>query len=749
MRWVDSASDDGRADPGDTVQVQVDVSNSGDGSAGNISSVLAPIGGGVSLGSSASEYPYIPADASATNTSVYTFTIDPNMPPGSILQFQQVITAGVPFSNTFRIPIGISQFGDPATTAATDLPRALPDDDPAGIVSTIERYESGTVGDVNVQLSITHPLPADVALKLISPRGSEVMLARQPSGAGTDMPNALFDDAAATSVIAASTPFSGTFQPETPLSVLNGQPIAGQWQLQAIDMQTGNVGTIDGWSLEIRPLIAVCSPQGNDFCPPTASIDTTSIAVDEAGASATVTVILDHAVERLVNIYYYTQDGTARWNTYPSDYQKVSGGLSFAPGQVSQTIAIPISNDQLAEPDEIFTLSLLDIAPDVHVGTPSTATITILDDDRRPAVAWADTSLGATEGTTATLTVRLSEPARKPIQVVYTANDWNATAGSDYPDFAGTLSFAPGEISQTLSLPIADDALPEPEETLYVHLSNPINATLGSAIHAQVTIEANDCADTYEPDSQVSEARAISVGTSQRHAFCSEGDEDWASFSAAAGATYRIETRNDESGVDTVLELYAGDGTTIVATDDDGGGNLASRIKFIPDATGTYYIKVRRYGGYGDPSSLYDLRVTDMSAATPQPTSGQCGDTYEPDGSSAQATTIALYETQTHAFCQPGDTDWLSFSAEAGTTYTIGTANLAHDVDTVLELYGSDGTTLLAQNDDDYGDASSLEFTPATSGTYYVRVRHASTTWGDPSYEYDITLSEGYGGGGT
>jgi hypothetical protein len=77
------------------------------------------------------------------------------------------------------------------------------------------------------------------------------------------------------------------------------------------------------------------------------------------------------------------------------------------------------------------------------------------------------------------------------------------------------------------------------------------------------------------------------------------------------------------------------------------------------------------------------------------------------------------------------------------------TSNLARDVDTVLELYDSDGTTLLAQNDDSYGDASSIDFTPDASGTFYIRVRHASPAWGDPSYTYDVSFSEGYNGGGT
>jgi len=157
-------------------------------------------------------------------------------------------------------------------------------------------------------------------------------------------------------------------------------------------------------------------------------------------------------------------------------------------------------------------------------------------------------------------------------------------------------------------------------------------------------------------------------------------------------------------------------------------------------------VKIRHDDGDGDPTFSYDLRITDSTMSTPAPTSGTCDDSSEPDDSAAQAQPLALYEAQTHAFCVAGDADWLAFTAEAGTTYQIATYNLAPDVDTVLEVYASDGSTLLEQNDDYYGDASQVTFNPTTSGTYYLKVRHANANWGDPSYTYELWMTEDYGG---
>jgi Tol biopolymer transport system component len=98
-------------------------------------------------------------------------------------------------------------------------------------------------------------------------------------------------------------------------------------------------------------------------------------------------------------------------------------------------------------------------------------------------------------------------------------------------------------------------------------------------------------------------------------------------------------------------------------------------------------------------------------------------DGWEPDNTFGKATRITTngMAQRGHTFHGPADEDWAFFDAEAGTTYRISTFGLVM-VDTRLELYGPDGTTLLAANDDFGGPASHIEWTAPANGRYYVRV---------------------------
>ena len=102
------------------------------------------------------------------------------------------------------------------------------------------------------------------------------------------------------------------------------------------------------------------------------------------------------------------------------------------------------------------------------------------------------------------------------------------------------------------------------------------------------------------------------------------------------------------------------------------------------------------------------------------------GDSYEPDNDWAAATLITTDGiSQTHNFEGIDDSDWLKFTAKAGTLYWIDTFDLGENSDTILWLYDADAVTALAYNDDDiaYNGARSVIFwTAPTDGTYYVQV---------------------------
>ncbi|MGI0483129.1 Calx-beta domain-containing protein, partial [Geminocystis sp. CENA526] len=78
-------------------------------------------------------------------------------------------------------------------------------------------------------------------------------------------------------------------------------------------------------------------------------------------------------------------------------------------------------------------------------------------------------------------TVTLSEPGNQNVSVQYSTANGTATAGADYTATNGTLTFLPGEITKTISIPILNDSINEPNETFTLRLTNPFNSTLGRA----------------------------------------------------------------------------------------------------------------------------------------------------------------------------------------------------------------------------------------------------------------------------
>jgi subtilisin-like proprotein convertase family protein len=78
----------------------------------------------------------------------------------------------------------------------------------------------------------------------------------------------------------------------------------------------------------------------------------------------------------------------------------------------------------------------------------------------------------------AVFNVTLSEPAAGPVTVAFTTADGTATAGADYTATSGTLTFAPGDTVETVTVPILPDTLDENDETFNVNLSAPSGATI-------------------------------------------------------------------------------------------------------------------------------------------------------------------------------------------------------------------------------------------------------------------------------
>ncbi len=98
-----------------------------------------------------------------------------------------------------------------------------------------------------------------------------------------------------------------------------------------------------------------------------------------------------------------------------------------------------------------------------------------------PTVSIGDATVteGNTGSVNAVFTVSLSGTSSQTVTVQYATANGTATAGSDYTATSGTLTFTPGQLTQTVSVPVLGDTVLEPTETFAVNLSNPTNATIG------------------------------------------------------------------------------------------------------------------------------------------------------------------------------------------------------------------------------------------------------------------------------
>lgn len=207
------------------------------------------------------------------------------------------------------------------------------------------------------------------------------------------------------------------------------------------------------------------------------SITNTTVAEGNAGATEAVfTVTLSAAVNREVTVDYYTGDDG--WAIAGEDYVATIGTLRFTAGQTTQTITVPVIGDQMSEPQEYFYVNLDNPSSNAAINRGQAVGV-ILDDDppeiRISDVSWQE---GNTGTNSLTFFLDLSFPGAQPISVNYATASGSATAGSDYQATSGTLTFVPGETSKTITILVNGDRLPEPNETFFVNLSSPTNATI-------------------------------------------------------------------------------------------------------------------------------------------------------------------------------------------------------------------------------------------------------------------------------
>lgn len=221
--------------------------------------------------------------------------------------------------------------------------------------------------------------------------------------------------------------------------------------------------------------------------------------VNENDGTATITVSRTGGTGSGVSVNYATSNGTA---TAGADYTAVAGTLTFAANETSKTFTIPITDDALNEQNETVIITLSNAAGGGLLGPPSTAILTIIDNDGAPTLSISSVLLneGNSGGTTEfKFTVTLLAPSGQTVTVNYGTANVTATAPSDYQATSGSLTFAPGETSKTITVLVNADTDVELNETFTVNLSNAVNASIANGTGTGFIQNDDSCVYSISP----------------------------------------------------------------------------------------------------------------------------------------------------------------------------------------------------------------------------------------------------------
>lgn len=200
------------------------------------------------------------------------------------------------------------------------------------------------------------------------------------------------------------------------------------------------------------------------------------VTVSEATGRLTFTVTRSGDVAANQSISYSFTPGSA---TAGTDYTAVNGTLNFVQGTNSQSVEVTLTNDSLYENTETFQIalgSLTSIANTRISSFQSTATGRITNDDATPSFSIADAQIE--EGGRITFIVTRTGDAQDAITVAYNTFTGTADTAStiDFANASGTVSFAQGEMTKSVTIQTLADILAEASETFSIRLTVPSTA---------------------------------------------------------------------------------------------------------------------------------------------------------------------------------------------------------------------------------------------------------------------------------
>jgi large repetitive protein len=304
------------------------------------------------------------------------------------------------------------------------------------------------------------------------------------------------------------------------------------------------------------------------------SIDDVAEAEGNGGTTAfTFTITRSGDLTLPASVDFATADDTA---TQPGDYAENSGTLNFAAGEATKTVTVLVNGDTTVEPDETFTVNLSN-ATGATIGDPL-GLGTIENDDTALAIDNVMLAEGNSGTTAFVFTVRKTGAA-VPASVDFATANGTATSASDYMNATGTVNFAGGDATKTITVLVNGDTTFETDETFFVTLSNANGATIADN-QAESAIANDDTAPTLAVN-DVTMAEGNSGTTAFTFLVTKTGPTELSASVAYATANGTAIAPDDYAAQSGMLIFAAGDTSKLVTVLVSGETDFESNEDFF------------------------------------------------------------------------------------------------------------------------------------------------------------------------
>ena len=441
----------------------------------------------------------------------------------------------------------------------------------------------------------------------------------------------------------------------------------------------------------------------DDESSPTASFASSSSSVVE-GSSATVPLTLSVASDSPTSVTW-----TASGDGSPSG----SRTLSVAAKSTSGLISVTPPDDGIHLDDRSWTLTITSPSG----GSRTSHALTITDDDSAATATLSAGSATVAEGLSASFDVSLDRALSVGESSLVSYSLSGVSGSDDYDVPSGSVSFASGDRTKTITISVTDDSVREPSETLIVTLDGATGSVeLGSTLSATTTITDGD-KSLFVGIADVSVSEGVSGGLTGLEVFFAESD----------GSTRITDTTNY---ADVVVSWTASDGTATEGSDYDDVGESGGSVTI---SAGSSSVAI----------SASELRILDDSVYE-----GSTDETFDVTISLATASGVSLPsdvlkrtatvtieddDTSASASLSPSS---LRVSEGSTATFTVSLSRALESGETASVAFSvSEGTASSV----DYGSPSPLSPISFSSGEMSKTITIAATD--DGVFESDETFS--------